>query len=73
MLGNTHHSDIHLSAEFWSTCPVVLLWMSQADSLEQPFSLDEIIQAIFDSSPNKAPGPDGFPFLFYQNSGCGER
>lgn len=47
--------------------------MSQADSLEPPFSLDEIIQAILGSSPNKAPGPYGLPFLFYQNSGCGER
>jgi Reverse transcriptase (RNA-dependent DNA polymerase) len=34
--------------------------------LEESFTLEEIKQAVFDSNGNKAPGPDGLPFSFYQ-------
>ncbi len=34
--------------------------------LHAPFTEEEIKQAIFTSAPEKAPGPDGFPLLFYQ-------
>ena len=34
--------------------------------LEAPFSEEEIKEAVFGSYAKGAPGPDGFPFLFYQ-------
>ncbi len=34
--------------------------------LHDPFSEEEIKLAVFALSPKKAPGPDGFPLLFYQ-------
>nr|CAD1835673.1 unnamed protein product [Ananas comosus var. bracteatus] len=34
-------------------------------SLHSPFSEDEVRSAIFACAPDKAPGPDGFPLLFY--------
>lgn len=43
-----------------------ILSIEQNTSLELPFSLDEIKDVVFQSNPNKAPGPDGLPFLFYQ-------
>lgn len=35
-------------------------------SLHEPFTVDEVKLAIFSSASEKAPGPDGFPMLFYQ-------
>ncbi len=34
--------------------------------LHLPFSQAEIRGAVFSSAPDRAPGPDGFPLLFYQ-------
>lgn len=34
--------------------------------LEEDFSEEEVLEAINDTSPDKAPGPDGFMRLFYQ-------
>ncbi len=31
-----------------------------------PFSTEEVKEAVFSSAPEKAPGPDGFPLIFYQ-------
>ncbi len=31
-----------------------------------PFELDEVRSAVFSCAPDKAPGPDGFPMLFFQ-------
>nr|CAD1823673.1 unnamed protein product [Ananas comosus var. bracteatus] len=35
-------------------------------SLSLLFTVDEVKSAIFSCAPDKAPGPDGFPMLFYQ-------
>ena len=37
------------------------------NTLEAPFSEEEVKQAVFDSYSDGAPGPDGIPFFFYQN------
>ncbi|OAY79521.1 Ribonucleoside-diphosphate reductase large subunit [Ananas comosus] len=36
------------------------------DSLTTPFTLDEVKVATFQLGSDKAPGPDGFPLLFFQ-------
>jgi hypothetical protein len=36
------------------------------DLLSAPFTEEEIMEAIFSSYAEGAPGPDGLPFLFYQ-------
>jgi hypothetical protein len=46
--------------------PNDLVSEEENDLLDQPFSEDEIKEAIFGSYAEGAPGPDGFPFLFYQ-------
>ncbi|PNX94787.1 hypothetical protein L195_g017967 [Trifolium pratense] len=40
---------------------------SEYDQLKENISCVEVKNAIFDMSPWKAPGPDGFPAGFYQN------
>lgn len=35
--------------------------------LNQPFSLEEVKQVVFNLDPEKSPGPDGFQAFFYQN------
>ena len=54
----------------------------QAARLEEPFSEEEVFEALMDLSGEKGPGPDGFPMAFWQlswefvkvegqtNSGC---
>ncbi|XP_073107305.1 uncharacterized protein [Elaeis guineensis] len=39
---------------------------NNAASLEQPFTEEEIRQAVFNLLKGKAPGPDGFPAEFFQ-------
>jgi hypothetical protein len=36
------------------------------ESLSLPYSVEDIKVALFQRGPTKAPGPDGFPALFYQ-------
>lgn len=36
--------------------------------LSQPFTRDEIHKALFDLNPSKAPGPDNFTTLFFQDA-----
>jgi hypothetical protein len=37
-------------------------------TLEQPFVEAEVVFALSEMYPLKAPGPDGFPATFYQKS-----
>ncbi len=39
---------------------------SDLQGLHAPFTEAEVKRAVFNSPPDKAPGPDGFPILFYQ-------
>ena len=41
--------------------------MEENNIIDAPLSEEEIKYAIFSSYADGAPGPDGFPFLFYQN------
>nr|CAD1838381.1 unnamed protein product [Ananas comosus var. bracteatus] len=60
ILSSAHRSSssINFSLLFDDT-PVDL------SSLHAPFSEDEVRSAVFACAPDKAPGPDGFPLLFY--------
>lgn len=56
--------NISLDALFWDNQDLVT--SEENGLLEQPFSEEEIKNAVFGSYAAGAPGPDGFPFLFYQ-------
>lgn len=56
--------DISLSDDFWD--PSEMVSESHNSELDADFSEDEIKEAVFGSYAEGAPGPDGFPFLFYQ-------
>lgn len=64
LLGSTTERDVSLNPNLWSDSE--RLTVSQSISLEAPFSLEEIRATLFSCNPNKAPGPDGLSFLFYQ-------
>ena len=56
--------DIHLDSSFWKEDDKVTA--EENGNLDAPLSEEEIKQSIFYSYADGAPGPDGFPFLFYQ-------
>jgi hypothetical protein len=45
---------------------IVQVFQEENDLLIEPFSVDEVWEAIFQMECNKALGPDGFPTKFYQ-------
>ena len=57
-------SNMSLGPNFWD--PIDLVTSEENDTLQKPFSIDEIKEAVFGSYAGGAPGPDGFSFLFYQ-------
>ena len=64
LFGHEEKLDIHLYGSFWEVED--LITEEENDLLVAPFSEEEIREAIFGSYADGAPGPDGFPFLFYQ-------
>jgi hypothetical protein len=59
--------DINLDEEFWERDDLVTV--AENNFLDQPFSQDEIKEAVFGSYADGAPGPDGFSFCFIKISG----
>lgn len=57
--------NVRLDPYFWDVQDKV----SNEDNnvLVEPFSEEEIKSAIFSCYPEGTPGPDGLPFLLYQN------
>jgi mannosylglycoprotein endo-beta-mannosidase len=64
LFGAESRMDIDLSDNFWN--PNELVSDVHNSNLDKEFSEKEIRDAIFGSYAEGAPGPDGFPFLFYQ-------
>jgi hypothetical protein len=56
--------DINLADDFWDENDMVT--EEQNLILDADFSEKEVKEAVFGSYADSAPGPDGFPFLFYQ-------
>mgnify|MGYP000945768375 CR=1 FL=1 len=63
LFGFVDKIDITLKDDFWSEDELV----SEAHNniLDTAFTEKEIKAAVFSSYAEGAPGPDGFPFLFY--------
>lgn len=38
------------------------------EELSQPFTKEKVREAMFDFNPSKAPGPDGFMTVFFQDA-----
>jgi hypothetical protein len=55
---------VNLGVDFWGEEEKVTL--EENGCLEATFIEEEVRDAIFGSYAEGAPGPDGFPFLFYQ-------
>ena len=64
LFGYEAKPNIHLKSSFWND--EEKLSEEENTMLSSPLSEEEIRTAIFDSYADGAPGPDGFPFLFYQ-------
>jgi hypothetical protein len=64
LFGSEARMDINLSDNFWN--PTELVSELHNNNLCKEFSEKEIRDAVFGSYAKGAPGPDGFPFLFYQ-------
>lgn len=56
--------EINLADDFWLENDLVT--REENESLEAPFTEQEIKDVVSSSYAEGAPGPDGIPFLFYQ-------
>jgi hypothetical protein len=64
LFGEHENSHFSLAEEWIQDIPQVT--REENNILSSPFSEKEIKDAIFQMERNKAPGPDGFPAVFYQ-------
>nr|CAD1820566.1 unnamed protein product [Ananas comosus var. bracteatus] len=59
--------SVQLSSSTIDFSTIYGIEMVNLSLLHVPFSVDEVKSAIFACAPDKAPGPDGFPLLFYRS------
>jgi hypothetical protein len=64
LFGYENMMDINLSNDFWN--PSEMVSEAHNSELDRDFSEEEVKATVFESYAEGAPGPDGFPFLFYQ-------
>jgi hypothetical protein len=64
LFGEEEDSGVKLGREFWEEEEKVTV--VENETLEAPFSEEEVREVVFGSYAEGAPGPDGFSFLFYQ-------
>ena len=65
LFGFQEKININLKDDFWGDGEKVT--DVHNNILDIPFSEKEVKEAVFGSYAEGAPGPDGFPFLFYQH------
>jgi hypothetical protein len=65
LFGFDEKLDISLADDFWNETEKVT--DAQNRMLDERFFEQEVKDAVFGSYAEGAPGPDGFPFLFYQH------
>ena len=64
LFSETELKDNDLNSEFLSNIPCLVSKETNGELME-PFTKEEIIDAIWSIELNKAPIPDGFSFQFY--------
>jgi hypothetical protein len=64
LFGSMEDDQLSLDERLISDIPQVS--QEENDFLTAPFTEKEVKEAIFQIRQNKAPGPDGFPVVFYQ-------
>jgi hypothetical protein len=65
LFGSELESGVKLEEDFWEEEDKVTI--QENELLTAPFSKEEIRLAIFYSYAEGAPGPNGFPFMFYHH------
>jgi len=65
LFGYSPAINLKLVDDFWDQSSMATA--DHIEFLEKPFSEEDIKNAVFGSYVEGTPGPDGFPFLFYQH------